>query len=86
MRARKDQSAKAATITSDQVRTLLRRLFTDIAELSEGTDQRPKARLAMAAVLECVELDVPEETPRLQLHYAVATGVTVASPRGFEPL
>jgi uncharacterized protein (DUF3084 family) len=84
LRARKQQAAGAGAIEPDQVRTLLRRLMLEIAERAEEPDHRAEARQALGEVLERVVLDPDLHTVRL--HYAVATGVNLASPRGFEPL
>lgn len=83
-RARKLQAASASAIDGDQVRSLLRGLMVEIAERAEEPDHRAEARQALSEVLERVVLDSDHHTVRL--HYAVATGVNLASPRGFEPL
>ena len=83
LRARKGAVATAGTITVDQVRTLLRRLFADIADAAnEKSACRDQARQALHDVLERIELDPLH--PVLRLHYAVATGDKVASPRPSE--
>jgi site-specific DNA recombinase len=84
LRARKQQASIAGTIEPDQVRTLLRGLMLDISERTEDPDHRAEARQSLGEVLERVVLDPDLHTVRL--HYAVATGVNLASPRGFEPL
>lgn len=83
LHSRKNVVAITGTITIDQVRALLRRLF---AEISDATDEksacRDHARQALQTVLERIELDPSH--PVLRLHYAVATGDKVASPRASE--
>ena len=83
-RTARAQAANAGGIEADQVRSLLRRLMVEIAERAEVPDHRAEARQALSEVLERVVLDPDHHTVRL--HYAVATGVNLASPRGFEPL
>lgn len=80
LRARRTQADQAQRIDADQVRALLRRLMLEIAQKAADTDHRAQARLALSEVLERVELDAAASTVRL--HYAVGTGVNVASPRG----
>lgn len=80
--ARRTQADQAASIDDDQVRTLLRRLMLEISAKAEDADHRAEARLALSEVLERVELDAESQTVRL--HYAVATGDKVASPRILE--
>ena len=84
LRARRHQAASADTISTDQVRALLRRLMGEIAARADESDHRAEARQALSEVLERVVLDPDHLTVRL--HYAVAAGVNLASPRGFEPL
>jgi site-specific DNA recombinase len=80
LRARQGNVAAASTITVDQVRALLRRLFAEIADAAnEKSACRAEARQALQEVLERIELD--PLSPTVRLHYAVATGDMVASPR-----
>lgn len=72
----------AASITADEVRELLQRLAGQITAAAQDSELRDEARMAMREVLERIELDPKEETPALVLHYAVSTGVNLASPRG----
>lgn len=81
IRERKAMASGAAMITADQVRALLARLQEHIAEAAADSEQRGDARMALREVLERVELDDKEKTPVLKLHYAVRTGVNLASPR-----
>jgi hypothetical protein len=74
---------QARALDDNQVRALLRRLFEEIKESSVDRSRRAEARQALAEVVERVELD--PLTMAARLHYAVRTGVNVASPRGFEP-
>lgn len=82
LRARRTQADQAASIDADQVRALLRRLMLEIAAKADDVDHRAEARLALGEVLERVELDAESQTVRL--HYAVATGDNLASPRTVE--
>jgi hypothetical protein len=54
----------------------------EIAASADDEQRRGEARLALAGVLERVELDAAASSVRL--HYAIATGDKVASPRGSE--
>jgi site-specific DNA recombinase len=71
--------ATAGSITIDQVRALLRRLFIEISAANEKSACRDQARQALHEVLERIELD--PSSPVVRLCYAVATGDSVASPR-----
>ncbi len=84
LRARRHQARSATTIDARQVRSLLRRLVREISDRADEPDHRAQARLALAEVIECVTLD--PDHPTVRLHYAIATGGNLASPRGFEPL
>jgi site-specific DNA recombinase len=81
LQARQARRTHGAEIDADEVRALLRRLFTEIRDQQHAgaTDRRAAARLALMEVLERVELD--PGSPRCRLHYAVAAGDMVASPR-----
>jgi site-specific DNA recombinase len=79
LQRRQMQQSSAGAIDADQVRTLLRRLFAQIADQAANADQRAEARVALMEVLERIELD--PQSPVARLHYAVPTGDVVASPR-----
>lgn len=81
LRTRQAMAAGAAAITDDQVRALLQRLVAEITAAADDSDLRAEARLALHEVLERVEMQAHEKTPVLRLHYAISTGVNVASPR-----
>lgn len=80
MSARQSAAASATSITDDQVRALLRQLLNAITAAATGAELRDQARLALREVLDRVVIE-PGRPTRLQLHYAVQTGVNVASPR-----
>lgn len=82
LQARQQAVAGADSITDDQVRLLLQRLLHEVTSAAQDSDLRIEARMALREVLERIELDPKEKTPALVLHYAVSTGVNVASPRG----
>lgn len=82
LRQQRDQAVHAAAISLADVRALLRRLMTEIETLAQEDERRAEARLALHEVLDRVELDPLSSVARL--HYAVQTGDTVASPRGFD--
>lgn len=71
--------ATASTISAEEVRALLRRLFAEIRESADDQDRRAEARTILSGVLERVELD--PANPVLRLHIAVETGDNLASPR-----
>jgi hypothetical protein len=81
LQMRQVMAQSAASITSDEVRELLRRLVDDISAAAEDSALRDEARMAMREVLERIVLDTERETPALSLHYAVQAGVNMASPR-----
>lgn len=74
----------AAAIDEPMIRALLRRLGASIRDAVSSQDLRDEARLALAEVVERIEL--PEAKTPVRVHYALRTGVNMASPRGFEPL
>lgn len=82
LRARKQRQVQVATITPEQVRALLRRMFAQIADAAADAELRAEARQAIAEVVERIELDPATLTARV--HYAVSTGDKVASPRRSE--
>ncbi|WP_428419250.1 recombinase family protein [Methylibium sp.] len=84
LRNRQQQAGQAASITDHQVRGLLARLFAEISDRANDNARRAEARQALHEVLERIEFD--PDLPTVRLHYAVATGDNLASPRGFEPL
>ena len=84
MRTLQATQQAAGTITRADVRQLVRRLFAGIAEAAQDSDQRAEARLALHEVLERVEMDPHQKETPVVLHYAVQTGVIVATPRGGE--
>lgn len=79
LRQQKEQAKSAGAIGADEIRSLLRRLVAEIARSADDEARRAEARLALSGVLERVELDATATSVRL--HYAVSTGVSVASPR-----
>jgi site-specific DNA recombinase len=80
----RDQAHEAAAIDEPQIRTLLRRMLANIEAAAGQDDLRDQARAALAEVIEKIEL--PKSQTPVRLHYAIRTGVNLASPRGFEPL
>lgn len=79
VRARLAQQKAAKAIDPAAVRALLRRLVAEIIERADDEAMRAETRQAVAEVVERVELDPATLTCRL--HYAVATGDSVASRR-----
>lgn len=79
LRAQRDQASQASTITVDHVRALLRRLLDEISAGAQDIERRAEVRMALAEVIERIELDA--DATALRLHYAVAAGDMVASPR-----
>jgi DNA invertase Pin-like site-specific DNA recombinase len=79
LRLRAGQAMAAEALSQDQVRALLRRLFAEIADATKENARRAEAKRALHEVLDRIELDA--ETSTAVLHYAVTTGVNVASPR-----
>ena len=84
LREARTQQSTATSIDAVQIRALLRRLFEEIAESAADDSRRAAAKQALAEAVERIELDPVTLTARV--HYAVHTGVNLASPRGFEPL
>ena len=85
MRQQRELQVHATTVDDAQVRGLLRRLFDELCDLPQDEEaRRTHARRALAEVLERIVLDPSNLS--VQPHYAVQTGVILASPRGFEPL
>jgi site-specific DNA recombinase len=85
MRQQRELQVHATAVDDKQVRALLRRLFDELCELPPDEEaQRTRARQALSEVLERIVLDPSNLS--VQPHYAVKTGVILASPRGFEPL
>ena len=89
MRRSQQEHSAAASLTVDQVRALLRRLFDEISELTADAERRAEARVMLSELLDRIELNPTSATARL--HYSIktssaATGDKVATPRGFEPL
>lgn len=81
LRMQRDQVRQAASIDEVQVRGLLHRLLAGITSAAVDDQLRDQARSALAGVVEKVVLDDRQrETPAV-LHYAVPTGVNLASPR-----
>jgi site-specific DNA recombinase len=82
LRQRQQQRHHAGAIDAAAVRVLLRHFLEQIMESSALEDQRAQARQALGEVLERIELD--PQSPVARLHYAVATGDKLASPRPVE--
>ena len=78
--ARRDQIRAMQAITRDDVAAMLQTMSTSL----EGLD-RPLLKELLAQQVRSIELDL--DASRVTIHYAipVETGVTLASPRGFEP-
>ena len=78
--ARRDQMRAMQEITHDDVAAMLQ----SMSETMEGLE-RPLLKELLAQQLRSIELDL--DASRVTIHYAfpVETGVTLASPRGFEP-
>lgn len=81
-RQRKERQAAAVTFGAAEVKMMLNRLFGEIARAAEDEALRAEARQAIAEVVERIELD--PLTLSARVHYAVATGDKVASPRRSE--
>ncbi len=81
LRMRQGATQAQPSITPEAVRLLLRRLLGEVASSASDSGRVAEARLALAEVLERVELAPEARNPSLTLHYAVQTGVNVASPR-----
>jgi site-specific DNA recombinase len=79
LRQRQRRQHQARAIGPDEVRALLRRLFGQIRTATADDTLRAEARLAIAEVVERVELD--PESRRCRVLYALDTGDKVASPR-----
>lgn len=78
LRTDQQQAVQAASITEDDVRALLRRLVAEISDSAGAPDRRAEARLALAEVIEKIELDPATMVARIC--YAIA-GDNLASPR-----
>lgn len=81
LRVQQRQRSAAALITLDQVRALLRRLFSDLAEMASNDARRDATRLAINELVEKIELD--PATLSARLHYSVkssAAGDKLATP------
>lgn len=81
LKARQAIVTSAAAISEAEVRALLRRLLDELSATTCDADLRDQARLALREIVERIELDDKGKTPALCLHYAVSTGVNLASPR-----
>jgi hypothetical protein len=80
MRQQRELQVRATTVDDEQVRGLLRRLFDELCDLPHDEEaRRTHARRALAEVLERIVLD--PFNLAVQPHYAVQTGVILASPR-----
>ena len=84
--AQRTAAAGAAALSEAVVRGLLNRLLDQILVASAEDEARDEARQALREVIERIEVDLKEKSPVLTVHYAINTGDSVASPRGFEPL
>lgn len=82
LKARQVIAAGASTITADEVRALLRVMIDEVTRAADDSETRGEARMALREVLDRIELDDRERTPAAVLHYALQTGVNLASPRG----
>lgn len=76
MRAAAERAATAKTVTLEDVRGLLRRLFAEL-QAQAGSGELPAARQALGEFVERVVLD--PETMSAHVEYRVDTGVKVAS-------
>lgn len=81
LRMQRDQVRQATAIDEEQVRTLLRRLLAGITAAAVDEQLRDQARAAIAGVVAKVVLDDRQKENPAVLHYAVTTGVNLASPR-----
>ena len=72
--------------THEHVRALLRRLFGELREVPADEARRDETRVVLAQLLDRVTLDPATATARLHYQIGSATGNSVATPRGFEPL
>jgi predicted component of type VI protein secretion system len=84
--AQRTAAAGAAALSEADVRGLLNRLLDQILVASAEDEARDEARQALREVIERIEVDLKEKSPVLTVRYAINTGDSVASPRGFEPL
>lgn len=81
LRMQRDQVRQATAIDEDQIRALLRRLVASITTAAAEEPLRDQARAAIAGVVAKVVLDDQAKENPAVLHYAVTTGVNLASPR-----
>lgn len=81
LRTRQAAAGDAAAVTDGQMRLLLRGLLDSIESAAADEQTRDEARLALREVIERIEIDAQRKTPVLTVHYALQTGVNVASPR-----
>lgn len=87
LRSRQREQCAASGITVDQVRALLRRLFSDVDGMAADSARRNDLRQTINEVIERIVLD--PATLSARLHYSFrsgAAGDNLATPRGFEPL